>query len=107
HATPYAEKIRQLRGRSETFDFGPYRGSIDLVLIDADHRYEAVRRDTATALELLRPGGVIVWDDYRWEPCHSECAGVTRWLNEFPRTHRCHQLAGTRLAVYRRGPEER
>jgi hypothetical protein len=33
-------------------------------LIDGTHLYESVKSDTGNALKLLKPGGVIVWDDY-------------------------------------------
>lgn len=36
----------------------------DAVFIDGDHGERAVRHDTALALELLRPGGIIIWHDY-------------------------------------------
>ncbi len=39
-------------------------GSLDVVYIDADHRYEAVRRDLAAARSKLRDGGWIIVDDY-------------------------------------------
>lgn len=36
----------------------------DAVFIDGDHGVEAVRHDTALALSIVRPGGVIIWHDY-------------------------------------------
>ncbi len=61
---PEAERITQLFGDSRHFDFSPWHGSIDLVLVDAGHDYEFVASDTRSALRLLAPGGVIIWDDY-------------------------------------------
>lgn len=100
---PAAAKIRQLYGDSLTFDFARFAGSVDLVLIDGDHTYEFVKADTANAFAVLRPGGVIVWDDYRWSPRHPECAGVTRAVNELLPGRDCFALAGTRLAAVRSG----
>lgn len=99
--TAEALKIRQLFGNSAEFDFSPYFGSMDLVFVDADHSYEAVLKDSQTAFKLLRPGGMIVWDDYRWLPEHSNCEGVTRALHELADQYPIYQLKGTRLAVYR------
>jgi predicted O-methyltransferase YrrM len=59
-----AERITQLLGDSRSFDFSPWAGTIDLVLVDAGHEWDAVAADTRTAQALLAPGGVIVWDDY-------------------------------------------
>jgi len=98
--SPLVSRIRQVRGDTRTFDFGPYRQVEDLVFIDANHAYEFVRDDTARAFEILRPGGVIVWDDYRWLPEHRECVGVTNFLNDLIVTRKCFSIQGTRLAVY-------
>lgn len=98
--TEYSSKIRQLYGDSTTFDYTPFIGSVDLVFIDADHSYDGVKADTEKAFELLRPGGMIVWDDYRWLECHWECVGVTIYLNELQRKRSIFSIAGTRFAIY-------
>jgi hypothetical protein len=98
--TTYSSKIRQLYGNSLEFDYTPYEHSIDLVLVDANHSYECVSSDTEKAFSLLRPGGVIVWDDYRWLEEHFECSGVTRFLNEFQAKRPLFSIAGTRFAIY-------
>jgi Predicted O-methyltransferase len=97
---PNSSKIQQLYGNSLTFDYTPYERSLDLVLVDANHSYECVRSDTEKAFTMLRPGGVIVWDDYRWLEIHSECAGVTLCLNELQTRRPLFSIAGTRFAIY-------
>jgi predicted O-methyltransferase YrrM len=62
--TPEASKIVQHIGDSRQFDTTPLEGSFDLVFIDAGHTYELVRNDTAAALRLVKPGGIIAWHDY-------------------------------------------
>jgi len=100
HGTPEAERITQLVGDSATFDFSPYRGSIDLVYVDASHSYSYVRSDTEAALSMLSPSGTIVWDDY------THYSGIYAYLNELatvldgPVFH----ILDTRLAVYSRRP---
>jgi predicted O-methyltransferase YrrM len=64
HDQPEAGRITQLYGDSRTFDFSPWHRTIDLVVVDADHNYESAKADTATALALLAPGGIVIWDDY-------------------------------------------
>jgi predicted O-methyltransferase YrrM len=98
--TKHSSRIRQLYGDSRTLDYTPFLGKVDFVFIDADHTYDGVKSDTEKAFQLLRPGGVIVWDDYRWLDCHVECAGVTLFLNELQRTQPVFNLAGTRFAIY-------
>ena len=97
--TPFQSKIRQLFGRSDAFDFSKYKGSIDLVYIDADHSYDAVFSDSKIAFELVSPGGMIVWDDYRWLPEHSANVSVTNALHQLSTSHDIRQLSNTRLAV--------
>jgi predicted O-methyltransferase YrrM len=75
---PEAKKIVQLFGDSAAFDFSPYYGNIDFVFVDGSHEYEYVRKDTDTALMLLRDRkGVIVWHDYDYV-----FPGVVKALNE-------------------------
>ncbi len=40
------------------------KGTADLILVDADHRYEAVLADIEAWLPILRPGGIIVFHGY-------------------------------------------
>lgn len=40
--------------------------SFDFAYIDGDHHAAAVLRDSVLAWELLKPGGVLIWDDYGW-----------------------------------------
>lgn len=40
-------------------------GSLDLVYIDANHTYEAVKTDIEAWLPKVRKGGIISWHDYR------------------------------------------
>ena len=98
--TETSSNIRQLYGNSVTFDYTPFLGAVDLIYIDGDHTYNGVKSDTEKAFTLLRPGGVIVWDDYRWLDCHEECVGVTLFLNDFQNTQPVFNIAGTRFAIY-------
>lgn len=63
--TRWKDNITQLWGDSASFDFSPYHGQMDLVYIDGSHSYEYVSNDTKKAMAMVRPGGVIIWDDYR------------------------------------------
>jgi|ERR671923_2952783 predicted O-methyltransferase YrrM len=101
-ADEHGRKIRQLYGDSTTFDFQPYEGSVDFVLIDGNHDERFVSVDTANALKMLTPSGVIIWDDYLWDRKYPECAGVTRCLDRLSADFDIANIEGTRLAVYRR-----
>lgn len=87
------DNVTLLKGDSATFDFSPYRGSVDMFFVDGSHTYEYVCRDTATAGDCIRPGGVIVWHDYGQWP------GVTRYINEIAGERDLHWIEGTSLVV--------
>ena len=93
----HATRIRPLFGDSATFDFSPYARRIDLCFVDGSHAYEYVLNDSARALEMIRPGGVIFWHDYGVWP------GVTEALDELQRSNpafaNLRWIEGTSLAV--------
>ena len=97
HGTPAEAQVTQHFADSARFDYAPFRGAIDLMLIDGGHTYEYVRADSAAALQLVRPGGVIVWDD-----CNYLSPGVSKALHGLRREGRqVYRVIGTRLAVAR------
>jgi hypothetical protein len=49
----------------------------DVILVDADHSYEAVSSDARMSLQILRPGGVLLFHDYSYVP------ETTRAVDEF------------------------
>lgn len=63
--TPVDGKVRQYFGDSKTFDHGALKGRCDLIFVDGSHARSYVESDSEKALEMLAPGGVIVWHDYR------------------------------------------
>ena len=90
-----SEKITQLFGNSVTFDYAPYLGKADLVFVDGGHDYATVLSDTQNALRIVRPGGVIVWDDFA---NYGDYNDVTRAVLE---SVPAIQIAETQLAIYR------
>jgi len=92
--TDAARKIHPLLSDSARLDVSPYRRTMDLVFIDGAHSSEYIRNDTALALEMTRPGGLIVWHDYlAWND-------VTTFLQEFSARHQLYHVAGTSLVVH-------
>jgi predicted O-methyltransferase YrrM len=90
-----ATKITQLRADSLTFDASPYCAGFDLVLVDGGHEHEHGVSDTQTALELVAPGGLVVWDDFTpyWH-------GLVRGICQAMRGRALWRIAGTALGVY-------
>lgn len=95
--TTDGRRITQLYGDSRAFDFTRWHGTIDLVVVDAGHTYDLALADSLTAFRLLRPGGVIIWDDYcpPWP-------GVIRAVDEVVAaepSRRAVRIEGTNMAV--------
>lgn len=88
-----ADRITQLFGDSGTFDFSPWHGAVDLVLVDAGHDYDSVAADTASAVRMVSERGIIVWDDY-----DGGWPGVVQAVDEAGRS--VMHVAGTGFALY-------
>lgn len=56
---------RIVRGPTSTITRHVAPGSARFVHVDAGHTYALVREDTTSARVMLRPDGVVVFDDYR------------------------------------------
>ena len=67
----------------------------DLVFIDGGHSYECIKADTETALKILAPNGVIVWDDYAWFT-----GGVSQYLTELRHSLPLYRIAGSQLVIW-------
>jgi predicted O-methyltransferase YrrM len=100
--TAVAPKIEQLFADSKALDVSPWAGRCDLVFVDGSHAYSYVVSDSAKALELVAPGGVVLWHDYAG-PRHAP--GVYRALNELAARLPLVRLEGTTLVAYRRPAE--
>lgn len=96
-----AEKqITQLYGDSAKFDFAQFSQAVDLAFVDGSHAYSYVINDSLHAIEMVRPGGIILWHDYsRWDD-------VTCALNDLRRSRPdfagVQWIEGTTLAFLRR-----
>jgi len=94
-----AAKVEQLFADSKALDVSPWAGRCDLVFVDGSHAYSYVVSDSAKALELVAPGGLVLWHDYAG-PRHAP--GVYRALNELAQRLPLVRLEGTTLVAYRR-----
>ena len=74
-------------------------GQCDLVFVDGSHAYSYVVSDSEKALQLVAPGGLVLWHDYAG-PRHAK--GVFRALNELARRIPLVRIEGTTLVAYRK-----
>jgi predicted O-methyltransferase YrrM len=97
--TDVEHKVTQLFGDSKALDTAPYRGRCDLIFVDGSHAYSYVMSDSRKALEMVAPGGIIIWHDYR--PHRRQDSDVVRALAEIAREHRLVRLKRTSMVAYR------
>ncbi|QQP93490.1 class I SAM-dependent methyltransferase (plasmid) [Skermanella sp. TT6] len=95
--TEAAGKVEQLYGDSKALDDAPHAGSFDLIFVDGSHAHSYVVSDTEKALRMVRPGGIVLWHDYR-----PKVPGVFRHLNELSKRLPLVHLARTSLVAYRK-----
>lgn len=90
-----AHKVVQLLQDSLRFDATEYSGQFDLVLVDGGHEFEHGVADTRSALQLVKPGGMILWDDF--EPYWH---GLVRGICQEMAGRALGRLTGSSLGVY-------
>ena len=64
-ASLYLHKERSLIALSKLLSY-QLENSFDFIYIDGSHHASDVLSDSCLAFELVRPGGIIIWDDYLW-----------------------------------------
>jgi len=97
--TPVESKIEQLFADSKAFSFSAYHGRMDLVFIDGSHARSYVESDSQNALAMLRPGGCIVWHDYRGPDV---TPGVFEVINALADDLALAHIKGTCMVVYQK-----
>jgi hypothetical protein len=59
-------KVVRLKMTSDQYFAGDNQAAFDFIYIDGDHTAAQVERDAYSAWELLKPGGILAFDDYQW-----------------------------------------
>ena len=95
--------IKTVYANSLTFDFSTLNQKFDLIFVDGDHHYEAVKSDTRNVYQLLKnDNSMIVWHDYGYnpeKPRHSVIAGILDGLPAEAHKYLYH-VSNTMCAVY-------
>ena len=56
----------RLKMTSDEYFSGKNESRFDFIYIDGDHTSHQVGKDAENAWKLLKPGGIMTFDDYRW-----------------------------------------
>lgn len=89
------DKIKQMRGDSTKLDYSHLYGKVGMVIVDGGHSYEVCKSDSEQALRMVKPGGIIIWDDYG-----SFWPGVVQALDELSKRITLYNLPHENLVVY-------
>jgi predicted O-methyltransferase YrrM len=100
-----AERVELVVADSGTYPAEP--GSVDLVFVDGDHRYEGVVRDVENWLPAIRPGGFLALHDAQsveparpWNsPPDGQVRGVHRFAAELRQRHDLREEPGAGTLV--------
>ena len=96
-------RIKSVYANSQTFDFSTLNQKYDLIFVDGDHTYEAVKSDSSKVFELLKDDdSMIVWHDYGYNPetpRHSVIAAILDGLPASAHSHLYH-VSNTICAIY-------
>ena len=98
--TEEEDRIVQIFGDSKEFDHAPHKGKMDLIFIDGSHAKSYVESDTQKALEMIKPGGIILWHDYRGPKRAKDVFSV---LNNLSKRLDLVWIANTSFVAYRHG----
>ncbi len=98
-----AHRITTLEGNSITYDFSPWKDSIDLVFLDGGHDRTTVKSDTENAFEMVAKNkeSCILWHDYR----RPEYGDLSTYLDGLSQRMHLFHIDDTALCVWFNDPK--
>ena len=72
---PWTSIIKPIKGLSSQVGLPVGDGEVDLVFIDGDHAYQAVKLDVERYAKFVRPGGFLVFHDQAFYPSVTKVVG--------------------------------
>ena len=90
-------KIVLLHGNSMRVNLKKFYGTMDVVFVDGGHTLGVVTSDTLNAMKMVRPGGIIIWDDY----AGGHCPDVTTFIDSFGLENKLYFDPEVNLVFYR------
>lgn len=75
---PFLDRIDIRRGYSDNIlpELENKNYSFDIIYIDGDHTSQAVYKDAKNSWNLLKSGGILIFDDYLWHGFRNENSGI-------------------------------
>ncbi len=102
--TSQLQNITEFTGDSQVFDFSRIPEKPNLIFVDGDHTYAAVKKDTENSFSVLneREDSVIIWHDYGYnteDVRHSVMAAIVDGTPAHLRQYLYH-VSNTMCAVF-------
>ena len=102
----YRKQVRIKKGVSQVLLRG-LKAEFDFVYIDGSHQAADVLEDAVLSFRLLKPGGILIFDDYLWrnypQPQLNPALGIDSFLAGFAGRynllHKNYQVAIKKLAI--------
>ena len=82
----YKDRVTVLHGSSVDMAKKVEDGSLDIVFIDADHRYSGVKADIEAWTPKVRKGGIVCGHDFDYPDCPGVRKAVEESFTEFEET---------------------
>ena len=98
-----ASRVTQIHADSMQFDWNSLAEiGFESVIIDGGHDFEVVQSDTAQVIKLIKPGALVIWDDFNLSFDRSDAElGVMEYLEKdiinLASKFDLHHLLGTQL----------
>ncbi len=93
--TGSADRVKILEGSSHTLLPTLASSCFDMIYIDGCHLADYVQRDAELAWPLLKPGGMMIFDDYTWQdpayPGQDPKIGIDAFRSQQPQSVILHQ----------------
>ncbi len=100
--------VTHIGHNTRTFDYANLNKKFDLIFVDADHSYDAVRDDTKHVFPLLKNDhSMIVWHDYGYNTEKARTpvlAGILDGLPSDEARKYLYHVSNTMCAIYTRKP---
>jgi hypothetical protein len=97
------KNVKQLYGDSTTFNFAGLNKKFDVVFIDADHHYSAIKSDSSKVLNnIVHEKSTIIWHDYCIDPASPRFQTLAAILDGLPSNlHKnLYQVSNSLCAIY-------